>query len=195
MKSRDPVKTAQKALFGGVDILQIRDKSNCDREIIAYGTRLKRIAGLRGVPLIVNDRIDICKILDADGAHLGQGDIPLQVARSILGRNKIIGISCHSIGEAVRAEREGADYIAVGPVFKSPTKPRLRPRGLNLLKAVAGKVKVPVVAIGGIDRKNVASVMGCGADVIAVVNAIAGKKNVRRAASELKEEISKVGRK
>ena len=191
LKHKDPVKTAQEALDGGVDIIQLRDKNSCDAEIIEYGKKLKNIARSRSIPFIIDDRPDICKILDADGVHIGQSDVPIRAARSILGRNKIIGVSCHSLKEALKAASEGADYIAIGPIFKSPTKPKLRPRGLGLLKEVAGKVKIPIVAIGGIDKSSIGKVAGCGANIIAIVSAILKKKNIRRAASELKEEIYK----
>ena len=189
MKSRNPVKVAKDALAGGVDILQLRDKTSTDREIIGYGRLLKSVLDSKGVPFIINDRLDISKVLDADGVHLGQDDVPLSRARSFLGKSKIIGVSTHSILEAVRAGGEGADYIAVGPIYNSPTKPKVKPRGLKLLEAVTKRSEVPVVAIGGIERDNIEDVLECGPDMIAVVSSILGKKNTKKAAYKLKRRV------
>lgn len=197
LKSGDPLKIAQAALSGGVDIIQLRDKISCARDIIKYGRRLKGISEKRGSLLIINDRVDICQIIDADGVHLGQGDISLKEARSILGKDSFFGVSCHNIDEAIKADKEGADYIAIGPIFKSPTKPELKPKGVKFLKEVGVRVRSPIVAIGGINERNVARVVKSGADVVAVASAVLREKDVKKAVSSLKEEIirSKVAKK
>lgn len=189
LKFGSPDIIAGKALGGGVDVIQLRDKLSCDKEIVEYGRRLREITSRKKALFIVNDRTDICTILDADGVHLGQDDAPLKRARSILGEDKIIGVSCHSLGEAMRAEAEGADYVAVGPIFKSPTKPRLKPRGLRLLEEVNRKARVPVVAIGGINEANVGDVVGRGADMVAVVSALLARRDVRNGAIALRKKI------
>jgi len=189
LKFGSPGIIADKALSGGVDIIQLRDKLSCDREIIGYGKRLRQITSKKKALFIVNDRTDMCAILGADGVHLGQDDMPLKHARSFLGEDKIIGVSCHGLGEAMRAEAEGADYCAVGPIFKSPTKPKLKARGLRLLEEVRGKVRVPVIAIGGINEANAGDVVKRGADMVAVVSALLSRQDVRNGAIALRKKI------
>ena len=191
LKNRTPIKAAERAIAAGIDIIQLRDKHSSDKEIIGYGKSLKRIADSNGVLFIINDRIDICKILGADGVHLGQDDIPLKKARSALGKNKIIGMSCHTLKEAMKAQNEKADYIAMGPIFKTSTKPTLKPRGLRLLKKVTKELEVPVVAIGGINKRNIRKVMGSGVDMIAAASAILKRKNIKEATGRLRKIITK----
>ena len=191
LKPGDPVRNAQTALCGGVDIIQLRDKSSCSKDLISYGKRLKRIAEKAGRLLIINDRVDICQIVNADGVHLGQNDISLKEARSILKKDRLVGISCHSVEEAAEADKQGADYIAIGPIFKSPTKPELKTRGVGLLKEVDRKLQSLIVAIGGINKYNVAKVVESGADIIAVASAILREKDVKRASADLKGAIIK----
>jgi len=191
LKNCTPIKAAERAVAAGIDIIQLRDKLSCDKEIIGYGKSLKRIADSNGVLFIINDRVDICKILNADGVHLGQDDISLKKARLALGKNKIIGISCHSLKEAMKAQNEKADYVAIGPIFKTPTKPKLKPKGLRLLKKVTKEIAVPVVAIGGINERNILKTMGCGTGMVAAASAILKRKNIKEATGRLRKIIIK----
>ncbi|MBI4549544.1 MAG: thiamine phosphate synthase [Candidatus Omnitrophica bacterium] len=181
---------AEKALRGGVDVLQLRSKSLSDAELLRVGSKLRRLTAKHRRIFIVNDRLDLAIALGADGVHLGQDDLPVAVARKILrDRSKIIGKSTHSLGQALRAAEEGADYIGVGPVFSTPTKPSYEPVGLDLVREVSRKIKVPFVAIGGIDADNLPQVLEAGARRVAVVRAVFRCDDPYASAQRLKKAI------
>lgn len=186
---RDLIYVAREAIAGGADVIQLRDKDATVEDLIKVGRALRKLTYKSDVLFIVNDRTDIAKAVDADGVHLGQDDLPIKIARSILGRHKIIGLSTHSISQAEEAQRKGADYIGVGPIFATPTKPEYKAVGVDLIRKVKGKIKIPFVAIGGIDESNLGKVLTAGASRIAVVRAVCGAKNIRRAARNLKERL------
>jgi len=165
------------ALKSGVDIIQLREKKRSAKEIINLGYKIRELASAFNALFIVNDRIDIAKILHADGVHLGQDDISLHTAREILGDKFIIGISTHKPDDAIEAMKGGADYIGVGPVFKTPTKPGRTPVGLEYVKWAAENVTIPFYAIGSIDPDNINEVVKAGAKRAAVVRAIMNAKN------------------
>lgn len=165
------------ALKNGVDIIQLREKSRPAKEIIELGFRIRELASNFNALFIVNDRIDIAKIVKADGVHLGQDDISYCAAREILGDEYIIGISTHCPDDALRAMKDGADYIGVGPVFKTPTKPGRIPVGLEYVKWAGENVDIPFFAIGSIEPDNVKEVINAGAKRIAVVRAIMNSEN------------------
>lgn len=163
---------ARKVLKGGVRWIQYRDKFRTRREIFEEALRLRRLTADFNAVYIVNDYVDIAYCSDADGVHLGQDDLPLKEARKIIGKKKIIGISTHNLAQAMAAEKEGADYIGFGPVFKTATKDAGQPRGTEILQEIKAKVKIPVVAIGGINLENIMSVLSMGIDAIAVASGI-----------------------
>jgi len=165
------IKIARKAIADGAKIIQLRDKKASKDKILKWAKQIGNIARRAGVIFIINDYVDIAKKVDADGVHLGQDDLSIDKARKILGPNKIIGASTHSFTQAMRAQKQGADYIAVGPIFSTPTKPGVKAVGLGLLRKVVQKVKIPVVAIGGIDRSNIGKVIKTGCKRAAVVRA------------------------
>jgi len=172
-----------KVLKGGVKWVQHRDKVRSKREIYEEAVRLRSLTKDFKALFIVNDHVDIAFCVNADGVHLGQDDLPLKEARRILGKKKIIGISTHNLEQAIKAERDGADYIGFGPVFRTITKDAGEPKGIDMLREVKTKVKIPVVAIGGIDLENISSVLSTGIEAVAVASAIlAGdiEENVRR---------------
>jgi len=172
-----------KVLKGGVKWVQHRDKVRSKREIYEEAVRLRSLTKDFKALFIVNDYVDIAFCVNADGVHLGQDDLPLKEARRILGKKKIIGISTHNLEQAIKAERDGADYIGFGPVFRTITKDAGEPKGIDMLREVKTKVKIPVVAIGGINLKNIRIVLDTGIDAVAVASAIlAGdiEDNVRR---------------
>ena len=180
----------ERALLGGVDIIQLRSKSLSDLALIRLGQKMRRVTRRLKKLFLVNDRVDLMQILDADGIHLGQEDIPISAARRLIGnRNKIIGRSTHSLDQARRAEREGADYIAFGPLFATPTKPTYRPVGLQKIRSVLRAVRVPVVCIGGIDCENVNRVVESGATRVAVVRAVFGARDPYQAAQTLRKAV------
>ncbi|MBI4685053.1 MAG: thiamine phosphate synthase [Nitrospirae bacterium] len=160
------------ALRAGVRWLQYREKNNSRRKTYEEALRLKKMAEKFNAVFIVNDHTDIAIAVNADGVHLGQEDMPLKEARKILGKEKIIGISTHTIEQAAEAETGGADYIGFGPIFKTGTKDTGEPKGIAMLKEIKRSVKIPVVAIGGINRGNIISVLDSGADAVAIASAI-----------------------
>ncbi|MCX6571009.1 MAG: thiamine phosphate synthase [Candidatus Aminicenantes bacterium] len=185
---RDFLGIVDAAVQGGVTVVQLRAKTLPFREFLDLGLRAAdRLAGT-GVPLIINDRMDIALACGADGVHLGQEDMPLATARKILGGDRIIGISVHTAVEARAAEVGGADYVGAGPAFATATKetalPVLGPEGIRSIKRA---VRIAVVAIGGINAGNAAALAHSGADGIAVVSAILGAPDARRAAEDLRK--------
>jgi len=179
----------KKAVAGGVDIVQLRDKKSRPEEIIGFTKRAMKF--LRGrIPFIVNDRVDVAIASGASGVHLGQEDVPVETARRLMGPGAMIGVSCQTLDAARRAKAEGADYIGFGSVFKTLTKPGRRPMDLKLLSRVCREIKIPVFAIGGIDAKNIFLAKRAGAKRIAVTRAICSAKNVRNTAASFKRILS-----
>ncbi|HXG52094.1 MAG TPA: thiamine phosphate synthase [candidate division Zixibacteria bacterium] len=169
---RGPEAVLAALLAGGVRLLQLRVKSGGARAFLALAERARQATRAAGCRLIVNDRADIALASDADGVHLGQEDLPLSRARALMG-SKIVGISTHTVEQALEAERGGADYIGFGPVFGTTTKETgYEPRGTEMLRRVRRAVTIPVVAIGGIDEANVAAVWRAGADSAAMIGAL-----------------------
>lgn len=176
---RPMIEVMEEAIQGGCDIIQLRDKKSPRREVLAKAKALRELTLRYGVTFIVNDYIDIALAVDADGIHLGQDDLPLADARKIVGR-KIIGISTHAIEEARQAERDGADYIGVGPVF--PTKSKedvVAPVTTSYVRQVAAEITIPFVAIGGIKLHNVDQVLEAGARRICAISEIVGSPDIQ----------------
>ncbi len=182
----------KKAVEGGVTIIQLREKSLSTKEFIEEALEVKKIIEGKNIPLIINDRVDVALAVNADGVHLGNEDMPVEIARRILGKKFIIGASAGSVLEAVEKSEKGADYIAVSPVFSTPTKPDAgSPLGLDGIRRIKESVRVPVIGIGGINRENVIDVIKSGADGVAVVSAIVSSPDPEESARELRELIAK----
>jgi thiamine-phosphate pyrophosphorylase len=175
----------EEAIKGGVTLVQIREKSMDTLEFYNLAVKIKRITDEYKIPLIINDRLDIAQAIDAAGVHLGQSDMPADIARRILGNNKIIGVSTGTLKQAQKAEKQGADYVGVGAMFPTTTKDDASAVTINCLKEIKEGISIPVVAIGGISEKNVAQLKPANIDGIAVVSAILGKKSVKIAAEKL----------
>jgi thiamine-phosphate pyrophosphorylase len=183
---------ARLAIAGGADVIQLRDKTCGTLELLRIGTVLREITGKTGTLFIVNDRLDVALACGADGIHLGQEDLGAGTARQLAPSGFIIGVSVRTPEEAVCAEREGADYLALSPVFHTASKYDAGPgRGLKVLQDIKRNVDIPVIAIGGITTENVNDVITAGADGIAVISAVVGSHDITRAAKELKEIIRK----
>jgi len=159
-------------LNAGVRWIQYREKEKSRRELFEEALKLRRLTWEHNSVFIVNDHADIALSVDADGVHLGQDDLPLKEARKIMGRDRIIGISTHDLEQAMEAAQGGADYIGFGPVFYTLTKEAGRPRGTEMLRDIKKNIKIPVVAIGGINLRNIRSVLDTGVDAVAVASAI-----------------------
>ena len=175
---------AERSIRFGVDVIQLRDKTGCAKDTLKCFEGIIRATRWR-VPVIMNDRVDLAVMGHADGVHLGQDDVPLKDARRIIGHEAAIGISCQTYDQARRAEREGADYIGFGSVFKTLTKPERGPMDLTLLARVVRNIKIPVFAIGGINAGNIAVLRGTGARRFAVCRAICQAKNIEKTIMKL----------
>ncbi len=175
-----------RALEGGAVAVQYRDKTEDQSRRRDEARSLKALCDARGVPLIINDDVELAATVGADGVHLGRDDPALQAARERLGSSAIIGVSCYaSMDRAVEAERGGADYVAFGRFFPSATKPGAPPCPLSVLKAARDTLDIPVAAIGGINADNGASLVDAGADLLAVIDAVFGQADVRAAAARI----------
>lgn len=181
---------AEQALLGGADCLQLREKELESGELLCRAKRLVELCHRYGKLCIINDRPDIAILSDADGVHVGQGDLPAVEARKLIGRGKILGVSTHEIGQAKQALLDGADYIGVGPVFPSATKPRDFVAGLAYARQVAQEIPLPAVAIAGITAANVDEVIETGIRAVAVTAAVLGCDDPRAAAAELKAKLT-----
>src|SRR5438876_8791672 len=170
LDGRDPEPVLRAALDNGVDLVQLRDKELGDDELVETARTFRRVADEHGALFVLNDRPDLVAACHADGVHVGQEDTPVAEARRIIGPGKLIGLSTHSPEQIAAAE--GVDYISVGPVWETPTKPGRPAVGLELVGEAARTARVPFFAIGGIDESNVDEVVAAGATRIAVVRAI-----------------------
>ncbi|GBF74765.1 thiamine phosphate synthase [Paenibacillus sp. 598K] len=190
---RSQMEVIEEAIRGGSDIIQLRDKTSPKRTVLRKAEELRELTRRYGVTFIVNDHIDIALAVDADGIHLGQDDLPLAAARRIMG-DKIIGISTHAIEEAREAQREGADYIGVGPVFATKSKVDVvDPVTTDYVRQVAAEITIPWVAIGGIKLHNVDEVLQAGARRICAISEIVGSSDVRGTCEAFRLAIQKAG--
>ncbi len=185
LKERSYIEVAAQAIRGGAKTIQLRDKLRSKKELLPIAQQLKNLCAEHNVPFIVNDYLDLVLATDADGLHLGQDDLPISVARKLLPIGKILGCSTTTVDQAVTAESEGADYIAVGSIYPTASKETAKVVGLDRLRQTRQAVTLPLVAIGGITRDNAAEVIAAGADSVAVISAILEAENVEEAARQI----------
>ena len=194
-KGRSTLDIIRSAVQGGVTCVQVREKDCSTLDFIEQAQSIKEYLQSRGVPLIINDRVDVALAVEADGVHLGQTDMPLDMAKKIIGDSMIIGISAESLADAIAAEKGGADYLGVSPIYATPTKTDTAPPlGLEGLRAIRQKVNLPLVGIGGLNRDNAAAVIRHGGDGVAVVSAIVAADDPMQAAGDLKQIIDEAGK-
>jgi thiamine-phosphate pyrophosphorylase len=187
---RSNLEVIEAAVSGGVTVVQLREKEASTKQFYQEGLRIKDYLKGAHIPLIINDRIDIALALDADGVHLGQEDMPVDVARKIVGPHKIIGASAFTTEEAVAAESMGADYLGLSPIFVTETKPELGEEiGIEKISSLKRAVKIPVVGIGSMNQSNAYEVVRAGLDGVAVVSAICSREDPRAAAEAIKGEV------
>lgn len=179
------LKIAAQALKGGVDIIQLRDKKGVARDVLEFSRQLKKIAQGK-VPYIINDRVDLALAAGASGVHLGQEDLSVALARNILGKKAIIGVSCQTKEAVLQAQRAQADYIGFGSIFKTLTKPYRQPMDLNLLADVYHSSKIPLFAIGGIGLNNISVLKGKGINHVAICRNICLAKDILKTTFQLK---------
>ncbi len=189
-RGRDMLTVAKAALNGGATVLQLRDKNAGGRQLIEEGLALRALTRERDALLIVNDRIDIALAIDADGAHVGQEDVPAAFARHLLGSQRILGVSAATMEEARNAVEAGADYLGVGPIYPSRGKADAGPAtGVHLLTELARHYTTPLVAIGGITAENAAEVVQAGASGVAVISAVVFAEDIAEAAWQLRTTV------
>lgn len=174
------------AVAGGVTMVQLREKDCPTGEFVVLARRLKALLAPLGVPLVINDRVDVALAVDADGVHIGQSDMPYEDARRLLGRDKIIGLSVENFSDLERANSLDVDYVGISPVYGTPTKSdTAEPFGLEGLRRAVAMSAHPTVAIGGMNAQTIGEVMAAGTDGVAVVSAICSAPSPRKAAQEL----------
>ncbi|HEY7086942.1 MAG TPA: thiamine phosphate synthase [Tepidisphaeraceae bacterium] len=184
------IEVAEQVILGGADCLQLREKGLESGELLDRARKLVQLCRKHGVISIINDRPDIAVLSGADGVHVGQGDLPAIEARKLVGHGKIVGVSTHHLEQARQAARDGADYIGVGPVFRSSTKPRDFLPGLDFAREIAeAHLPIPAVAIAGITAENVDDVLASGLRAVAVTSAVIAAADPRAAAAGLKEKL------
>lgn len=175
----------EEAIKGGATFIQLREKQISKEDFIKEAEAVKRVTDSYNIPFVINDNVEVALAVNADGVHIGQDDEDLGAVRKNLGPNKIIGVSAHNLKEALKAEENGADYLGVGAVFSTATKKDVINISYEEIKNICSKVKIPVVAIGGISKDNIMELKGRGLSGVAVVSAIFAEENVEAAAKEM----------
>ena len=185
LEGRSHVEVAAQAISGGAKIIQLRDKLHSKKELLPIAQQLKNLCAEHNVPFIINDYLDLVLATEADGLHLGQNDLPISVARKLLPMGKVLGCSATTVDQAITAESEGADYIAVGSIYPTSSKETAKVVGLDRLRQVRQAVTLPLVAIGGITRDNAVEVIAAGADSVAAIRAVLEAENIEDAARQI----------
>lgn len=185
LKNMDLKQAVKLAILGGVTMVQLREKDISSLEFYNIALDIKKITDSFNIPLIINDRIDIALAVDASGVHVGQSDMPAHIARKLIGKDKILGISAATIETAKAAELAGADYIGVGAIYDTTSKDDAKRIHVSDLKIIKEAVSIPVVAIGGINKNNLPPLMEANIDGIAVISAILASDDIENAAKEL----------
>ena len=182
----------EEALKGGVTLLQLREKEKTTKEYIELAEKVHNITKKYNVPLIIDDRVDVALAVDAEGVHVGQSDMPVCIARKLMGKDKIVGATTKTVLQAQEAFKQGADYLGVGAVFQTGSKADAEDVSYETLKAICEAVNIPVVAIGGISAGNVLTLKGSGISGIAVISAIFAAEDIEAATKNLKQMIAEV---
>lgn len=192
LRGRTLAEEVERAICGGVTMVQLREKAAERGKILRLARELKAVCGRYDVPLVVNDSVELALEAGADGVHLGQKDMPPDEARRLIGPEKIVGATARTVEQAVRAQELGADYVGSGAVFGTGTKRDAVPLDLDTLRAICRAVRIPVVAIGGIERENALKLAGTGVSGIAVVSGLFAQTDVREAAATLRQLAEKL---
>lgn len=190
LKGRNPVEAARQAIHGGAKVIQLRDKVHTKKkELLPIAEQLKKLCAEHDALFIMNDDLDLALAVDADGLHLGQGDLPLSIARQLLPIDKITGVSTRTINQAVAAQSDGADYIAIGSIYPTSSKEGAEVVGLERLRQIRQAVTLPIVAIGGITAENATEVVKAGADSAAVISAVLNAEAPEEAARQIANRL------
>ena len=179
----------EESIKGGCTLVQLREKECSSLDFYNTAVNVKNITDKYNVPLLINDRLDIALAVDAAGVHVGQSDLPCSVVRKIIGEDKIIGVSAGNLENALKAQKDGADYIGVGAMYATGTKKDAKPTSMEELKKIRENVSIPIVVIGGINKERIADFEGFGIDGLAIVSAIISQKDIRLATEEIKNRF------
>lgn len=183
------LETLQEVIQGGADAVQLREKTMSDSEFLALAKEFRRVTSQSKILFVVNDRAEIAKKVGADGLHIGQSDLNIHHARKIIGYDRILGVSTHTIVQARKAQQEGADYISVGPIFPTITKVYEPPVGLDYLKEVKREITIPFVAIGAINHENLSEILLAGGLCVAICSAIICSDNILQTTQSFKSQL------
>lgn len=187
LANRDLEDDVEKAILGGVTMVQLREKNIDNDSFIELAKKVKQVCNKYKVPFIINDNLEVALAVDSDGIHIGQDDLPASLVRQKIGPDKILGVSAHNLDEAIAAKKAGATYLGAGAMFSTTTKDNTTNLSIEQLQAITKNVDIPVVAIGGINYDNCLSLKNCNLAGIAVVSAIMAATNISEAASNLKK--------
>ena len=189
LKGRDFYKCIEDAIKAGVTMVQLREKNASGKEFLEKAIKLRELTKKYNVKFIINDRVDIAMLCDADGVHVGQSDIPANKVRELIGEDKIVGVSARTVEEALIAKKNSADYLGVGAMFTTTTKLDAKSVSIEKLKEIQEMVSLPVVAIGGLSLSNIDKLKECNVDGYAVVSAILGAENIKLECEKWVEKI------
>ena len=187
MSSATIEESVTEAILGGCTLVQLREKDISSKEFYETAKSLREITEKHKIPLIINDRVDIALAVNADGVHIGQSDLPAKKVRTIIGPDKIMGVSASNLDEALAAQKDGADYVGVGAMYATGTKTDASLTTISELKRIRDAITLPMVVIGGINKETIPNFVSTGIDGLAVVSAIIAQENVAEAARELKD--------
>jgi thiamine-phosphate pyrophosphorylase len=185
LAGRDELDVAGQIIEGGARVVQLRDKQSKKGELLLVAQKLRKLCSQAHILFLINDYLDLAMVVDADGLHIGQEDLPLPIVRKELPIDKIVGCSVTRVSQAAKAQNEGADYIAVGSIFPTTTKKEATVVGVDMLKELKRTASTPLVAIGGVNQNNIGEVVAAGADAVAVISAVLGEEDVRGAVQKL----------
>lgn len=193
MSCKTVEESVERALRGGCTMVQLREKDASSREMFLLAQRVKQVTDRFGVPLIINDRLDICLAVGAAGVHLGQSDLPCREARRILGAKALIGVSAATPEEAAQAQADGADYLGVGAVFPTSTKTNTRKVTPEIIRSIRSAVTIPFVVIGGVNADNIGTLSGLGINGAAVISAVIAQQDIEGAAERMRAALRNAG--
>lgn len=191
-KGRSLTKLAEDAIQGGADVIQLRNKISTSDEFYADALKVKEVTQHFGVPLVINDRLDIALAAEADGVHLGQDDLPFAEARKLIGEQMLLGASVHNLEEFALALESKPDYLGIGTIYPSPSKSGLQSVGVGIIQQIRSKTTLPLIAIGGITVENLEPVIEAGADGVAVISDFCKRQDVRGRAQEFVDKIKRM---
>ncbi len=193
LSEEDFLRRTEAALQGGVTLLQLREKNRTTREYLSLAEKVHELTRRYGVPLLIDDRLDVAMAMDAEGVHLGQSDLPIHIARRILGPDKIVGATAKTVPQATEAYEQGADYLGVGAIYPTTTKVKTVLTSTDTLRDICKAVPIPVNAIGGLNKTNIDVLCGIPIAGICVVSAIMKADDPRQAAVDLRDKAKELG--